>query len=195
MPNFVLFVIVNLVPGKYNEWVKITKDTREHVTTSEPGCVSYYFGTSEIHGAENRSKSTVVWAEDDGQCVILTTPPDVPVYETVHGFLDKTTDMKECGLIWDMKIVTAPGKREMVLQRLKELAGWVEQNELDTYTFLVHKGVGEGVENEVRILERYASRDALEARQNAEPVVDFFAASKEEIVRLDGHGYVPNDAG
>ncbi|KAK2795157.1 hypothetical protein FQN52_006083 [Onygenales sp. PD_12] len=186
MSNFALFIIVNLVPGKYDEWVKITKDTREHVTASEPGCVSYYFGTSEIHGAEKRSKPTVVWAYEAYQSRddfithvqsefvakmmanasrILTTPPDVPMYETIHGFLDKTTDMKECGLIWDTKIATATGKRETVLQRLKELAGWVEANEPDTYTFLVHRAVGEGAENEVRILERYASRDGMDWRR------------------------------
>ncbi|KAK2743337.1 hypothetical protein FQN55_007272 [Onygenales sp. PD_40] len=142
MSNFALFIIVNLVPGKYDGWVKITKDTREHVTASEPGCAYEAYQSRDDFITQVQSEFVAKMMANASR--ILTTPPDVPMYETIHGFLDKTTDMKECGLIWDMKIATAPGKQEAVLQRPKELAGWVGENEPDTYTFLVHRAVGGG---------------------------------------------------
>lgn len=122
----------------------------------------------------------------------MVTGLDLVHYEDVCGFLDKA-NMKECGVIWETRIWTHPGQQQKVLDDLAVLAAWVEKNEPETYTFLVHKGLD--FENEIRILERYQTRDALEAHQGRKEVVDFFMSNKEAIRSMVGGGYVPNGLG
>lgn len=122
----------------------------------------------------------------------MTTGLDLMHYEDVSGFLDKA-DLKECGIIWDTRIWTFAGKQQEVLERLSKLASWIEKNEPGTYSFLVHKGLD--VEDEIRILERYENREALEAHQSRKEVLDFFMSSKDLIRVMEGHSYVPNGLG
>ena len=123
----------------------------------------------------------------------MTTGLDLTHFEDVAGYEDKTPDMKECGIFYITRITTRPGKRAEVLEKLTKLAKWVEENEEDTYTFLVLKSLDNN--DHIRIWERYATRKALEAHIARKEVLDFFISSKEIIVSVEGRGYIPNGAG
>lgn len=123
----------------------------------------------------------------------MTTGLDLTNYEDVVGFLDRDKDMKECAAIWDTRLWLQGKSREAILKRLAELASWIEKNEPETYTFLVHKGLDNA--DEVRILERYATREALDRYQTSQRLVEFYHSSREMIKSMEGHGYVPNGLG
>lgn len=196
------------------KWIAAYKDLEVHVKANEQqSCLTYYFGTPEVYG-QDRSSTTHMLAYEcyrvrddlydthfnsEAMRVFLskipaamTTGLDLVHYEDVTGFLDKA-DLKECGVIWDTKLRTKPGKRGEVLERLAKVAKWVESSEPDTYTYLVHKGLDD--ENEVRILERYADRRALEQHQRSEVLLNFFDESKHLVAQMENHGYVPNGLG
>jgi quinol monooxygenase YgiN len=123
----------------------------------------------------------------------MTTGLDLTHFEDTAGFEDKTPDMKECGIFYVTRITAKPGKRPEVLEKLAKLAKWVEENEDETYTFLVLKSLDN--DDDLRIWERYAARKALEAHMSRKEVLDFFISSKELIGSMEGRGYIPNGAG
>ena len=196
------------------KWIAAYKDLEVHVKAHEQqSCLTYYFGTPEVYG-EHRSATTHMLAyecyrtRDDlydthfnssAMGVFLskihasmTTGLDLVHYEDVTGFLDRA-NLKECGVIWDTKLKIKPGKREEILKRLVKVAEWVESNEPGTYTYFIHKGLDD--EHEVRILERYADRSALERHQSGKVLLNFFDESKDLIAQMENHGYIPNGLG
>ncbi|PGH19677.1 hypothetical protein AJ80_03832 [Polytolypa hystricis UAMH7299] len=212
--NLVLYANCNFVPGKYDAWIAAYKVLEKYVFAEEPYTKTYYFGTPENYGVENRSKTThmfayeVYRAREDLYTTHMNSKPmteffpkiqplmptglDLTHYEDVSGFLDKPGNLKECEIIWDTRLRVKPEKRDAILEKLAGLAKWVEANEPGAYSFLVHKATDKGREGEIRILERYATRAALEAHQSAKEVLDFFFSNKDDIIQLENHGYLPN---
>ncbi|KAK2748943.1 hypothetical protein FQN57_007226 [Myotisia sp. PD_48] len=214
---FVIYANVNFVPGKYDEWIAGYKELERYVISNEPTTHTYYFGTPENYGTEKRSKTTHMLAyeaygnREDLYTTHLSSPAmnkflpvalttmttglDLVNYEDVAGFMDKPGDMTECGIIWDTRLTINEASFEQVLSNLTRLAEWVEKSEPDTYTFLIHKGLDEENKNELRVLERYRTRDALEKHQASAEVLLFFRENKDAIVRLENRGYLPNGLG
>ncbi|KAJ5670865.1 uncharacterized protein N7477_006228 [Penicillium maclennaniae] len=124
----------------------------------------------------------------------MSTGLDLTHYTETAGFLDKSGDCRECGVIYDTRIeCQTPHDRNAVLAKLAAIAGHVEKDENDTYTFLVLKSLD--TETHVRIFERYASWEAMEAHQRGEKLVDFWLGCKGEIKSMEGRPYAPNRKG
>lgn len=126
---------------------------------------------------------------------IMNTGLDLVHYEDVGGFLDKKGNKTECGIIWDTWITVKEGKVDKVLESLKGLAKWVEESEPEAYSYLIHRGLDEDNRNELRVLERYATREGMEAHMSSKPVLDFFRGAAKDVVRLENRGYLPNGLG
>lgn len=123
----------------------------------------------------------------------MTTGLDLTHFEDVSGYQDKTSNMKECDIFYITRISAKPGKRVELLEKLAELAKWVEKNEVDAYTFLVLKSLDN--DDDIRVWERYGTKRALEEHQASPEVVRFLISSKEIIGSMEGRGYIPNGAG
>ncbi|KAF2842009.1 hypothetical protein M501DRAFT_1028790 [Patellaria atrata CBS 101060] len=202
-------------PNGYDEWVALYHDLEGYVRENEKATtLTYYFGTPEEYG-KNHSRSTCMLAfemygkRDDLYVThfnssamgtflkkmphTLMTGLDLMHYEDVGGYLDKYNDMRECEIFYDTRLKIKPEKCEEVLAKLVKLADWTKENEKDTYTFLVLKSLDN--DHDVRIFERYATRTALEAHQQAKKVIDCFQSSKDLILSMEGRGYIPNGDG
>lgn len=119
---------------------------------------------------------------------------DLTHYTETSGFLDKSGNCKECGVMYDTRIeCQSPQARDAVLAKLAVNAQHAEKNEEGTYTFFVLKSLDN--ETQVRIFERYASWEAMEAHQKDAKMVNFWLSSKGEIKSLEGRAYVPNGKG
>lgn len=124
----------------------------------------------------------------------MSTGLDLTHYTEVAGFLDKSAHCRECAIIYDTRIeCQSPQDRDAVLTKLAAVAQHAEQNEDGTYTFLVLKSLDNG--EHVRVFERYASWEAMEAHQKGDKLVSFWLGSKGEIKSMEGRTYVPNHKG
>lgn len=208
-------------PGKVTDtvpsvpkWIAAYKDLEDYVIDNErTTTLTYYFGVPEEVGSKMSASTQMLAFEaynvradlyethfhSQPMDVFLkkipptmTTGLDITHFEDVAGYLDKA-DMKECGIFYDTRIKAADGKREEVLARLGKLAKWVEENEKETFTYLVLKSLDD--EDGVHVFERYASRKALEAHQSGKEYIELLMGSKEIIKSMEGRGYIPNGHG
>jgi len=197
-----------------SQWIAAYKDLEGYVIDNEKKTtLSYYFGVPE-ETSNDMSSSTQMLAFEAYNVradlyethfhsqpmdvflkkipATMTTGLDLTHYEDVAGYLDKA-DMKECGIFHDTRITAAAGERDEVVARLKKLAKWVEENEKDTFTYLVLKSLDN--DDQVRVFERYASKKALEAHQSGKELLNLLVDSKEIIKSMEGRGYIPNGHG
>lgn len=115
-------------------------------------------------------------------------------YTEVAGFLDKSENCRECAVIYDTRIECyGPQAREVVLAKLAAIAKHAETEEEGTYTFSVLRSLDN--HTQVRIFERYASWEAMEAHQRSDKMVSFWLGSKGDISNMEGRPYVPNHKG
>lgn len=123
----------------------------------------------------------------------MSTGLDLTHYTETCGFLDKSANCRECGVMYDTRIeCNTAADRGAVLGKLVAIAEHAEKEE-DTYTFFVLKSLDN--ETQVRIFERYASWEAMEKHQGSQGMVGFWLSSKGEIKSMDGRAYVPNGKG
>lgn len=124
---------------------------------------------------------------------IMTTGFDLTHYEDVSGFLDKSGDKKECGVIHDTRILcSSSSARDTILKKLGGIAGNAEK-EKGTYTLWVLKSLDH--DDQVRIFERYEDWAAMEAHQSSPALIKLLLDSKEEIKSVEGRAYLPNGKG
>lgn len=124
----------------------------------------------------------------------MATGFDLTHYVDVSGFLDKTGKSTECTVIHDTKILCASSAaRDIVLAKLAKIAEHAEKEEQGTYTFYVLKSLDH--DNQIRILERYASWDAFHTHQNYPGLAKLWLGSKEEVKSLEQRAYAPNHKG
>jgi quinol monooxygenase YgiN len=204
-----------MVSSESSQWQAAYRDLEKYVIVQErESTLAYYFGVPEEYGHDMSNSPQMIAYEayrvrDDlykthleskpmGEFLpkifaTMTTGLDLTHFEDIAGYEDKTSNMKECGIFYITRITAKPGKRGRLLEKLATLAKWVEENEDDTYTFLILKSLDN--DDQIRIWERYATRKALEAHMSGKEVLDFFISSKEAIGSVEGRGYIPNGAG
>jgi len=124
----------------------------------------------------------------------MTTGLDLMHYTDVSGFLDKSGNMEECGIIYDTKILChSAAARDSVLKKLELVAKYTEEEEKGTFTFWVCKSLDDDAQ--IRIFERYENFETMKKHQTSETIVDFWMEAKDEIKSMEGRCYVPNHKG
>lgn len=125
---------------------------------------------------------------------LMSTGLDLTHYTETSGFLDRSTNCRECGVIYDTRIkCNTPQDRDAVLTKLAEVAQYAKEEEEDTYTYFVLKSLDNEID--VRIFERYANWEAMQSHQKSAVLGRFWSGSKEEIKSMEGRAYVPNNKG
>lgn len=124
----------------------------------------------------------------------MATGSDLTHYTEVSGFLDKSGQSLECVVIYDTIILcSSSSARKTILAKPAKIADDAEKKGKGTYFFWVLKSLDH--DDQVRILERYESWEALETHQNSHDLVKLYLDSAEDIKSLQGRLYVPNHKG
>jgi quinol monooxygenase YgiN len=133
----------------------------------------------------------------------MATDLDLSFWTHVAGFIDaddklgkdwEEREERECGVMYDVKIICKNGMRVVVKERLVRLAeGMEDDGSKGVLTWMVFEGLDH--ETDLRIFGRYVDRDSMEALRAREEMVEFWRGSKGEIERIEQRGYVPNGKG
>jgi len=129
---------------------------------------------------------------------IMTTGLDLMHYQAFAGYLDKPGDKRECGVMQDVRIVcTSAEGRNAVVARLQTLAKTIEEREVKektgVYTWLACSSIDD--DKSLRLYARYRDRKAMEKSIRTREVLDFWAASKDDIAQMESRAYLPNGKG
>ncbi|OBT97427.1 hypothetical protein VE01_04340 [Pseudogymnoascus verrucosus] len=213
---FNIYGNVQFVPGKYDAWQNAYDKLATYVADAERNStLTYYFGVPvefegnhsatphmlafEVYNTREDLYDTHLKSPAMGEFLVtvpdsMSTGLDLTHYTETSGFLDKSTNCRECKIIYDTQIVCNSAQdRDTILAKLAAVAKHAEEKEEDTYTFLVQKSLDN--ETHVRIFERYASWAAMESHQKSSVLVNFWLGSKGEIKSMEGRPYVPNNKG
>jgi quinol monooxygenase YgiN len=121
----------------------------------------------------------------------MTTGLDLMHYGYVGGFLDKPGDQRECEIMLDTRITaTSSEARKIISSRLVQLAKSVESDKDGIYTWMAF--VSHDDEVGLRMYARFATRDAMEKYQARQDVLQFWAASKDDVKQMEWRCYLPN---
>ncbi|KAI9812937.1 MAG: hypothetical protein M1827_004455 [Pycnora praestabilis] len=205
---FIIFGNLNLVPGKYDEWMDAYKEIEPHALKDEPNLETYYF-LAPAEYESNKSKSNFILAFEQYQSkedlykthfetkamgvflpkiqATMTTGLDLTNFEEVGGFLDKE-NKKDAGLVYLRRFQSKSGKRDGIISNLKRLADSVEAQ-----TFYILKSRDN--DEDIRVLERYSSKTGLEKVESSKAYLEFMSNNKEDIASMEGRQYVESGYG
>lgn len=132
-----------------------------------------------------------------GALPVMSTGFDLSHYTAIGGFLDAPGDARQCGVMYDTKIVAkTPEARAVLRDRLATLAKKMEA-ETDKGQVLTWMAF-ESLDNDrdLRVYGRFRDRAAMAGVNEREDVVGFWKESRDgEIERIEQRGYVPNGKG
>jgi len=121
----------------------------------------------------------------------MTTGLDLMHYGCVAGYLDKPGNQQECEIMQDTRITAiSPDARKSLSSRLAQLAKSVEADGEGVFTWMAFSSHDDDVS--LRIYARFATRAAMEKYQNRKDVLEFWAASKDDIKQMEWRCYLPN---
>lgn len=128
---------------------------------------------------------------------VMSTGFDLSHYGAVGGFLDAPGNSRECGVMYDTKIVAKSAEARAVLKdRLVALAKNIEAgNDADqVLTWMAFESLDN--DKDLRVYGRFKDRAAMAKLNERDDVVNFWKESREnEIDRIEQRGYVPNGKG
>jgi quinol monooxygenase YgiN len=204
------------------QWQAAYDKLGEYVYANEPNTLTYYFGIPVEH-ADNHSRTDSMLAfeiyrsrEDLYEVHLqsdvmkghflpnagpaMSTGLDLTHFAAVGGFLDRSGNKTECGLIHDVQIQCHSGvARAEVLGALRLLCALVDERQGapgvdgEVLTFIGMKALDNNTG--VRVFARYQSREAQEAWQRQTMIKTFWEAVKPHVLSMESRVYVPNGKG
>lgn len=132
-----------------------------------------------------------------GALPVMSTGFDLSHYSAIGGFLDAPGDSRQCGVMYDTKIVAKSAEaRALLKQRLATLAKKIEaDNDAgQVLTWMAFEGLDN--DKDLRVYGRFKDRAAMARLNERDDVVGFWKESRDnEIDRIEQRGYVPNGKG
>ncbi|CAK7202385.1 hypothetical protein SEUCBS139899_005108 [Sporothrix eucalyptigena] len=216
-----LFAFVHFLPGAYGTWQGAYDELAKYVWADEPTTETYYFGIPydfaddvantplmfafEVYDKYDSLYKTHFVSDTMQNKFIpvalpnMTTSFDLQHYSRVGGFLDKPGDGTPCGLMYDVKIKCKSSEaRDRVLARLTALGPEIEASKptADGGILTWMAFASQDNDTDARLLIRLRDKAAFHAYTKLQPVLDFWAASKEDDVdKMEQRGYVENGKG
>ncbi|CAK7224045.1 hypothetical protein SCUCBS95973_005387 [Sporothrix curviconia] len=215
-----LFAFVHFLPGQYNTACAYD-ELAKYVWAEEPTTETYYFGipfdfaddfdnTPMMFAFEVYDKRDSLYGAHFTSTTMqtkfipvampnMTTSFDLQHYSRVGGFLDKPGDGTACGLMYDVKIKCKTTEaRDRVVARLAALGPQIEASAptVDGGILTWMGFASQDVDTDARMLIRFRDKAAFHAYTKLQPVLDFWAAGKEDdIDKMEQRGYVENGRG
>ncbi|CAG9983919.1 unnamed protein product [Clonostachys byssicola] len=217
--RFYLFGNCNIVPDRYDDWQAAYDKLAEHVFAHEPNTLTYYFGIPLEHAANpSRTDSMLAFEIYSSRSDLydihlksnvmqghflpnagptMTTGLDLTHYSAVGGFLDRSRQKNECGVMHDIQIrCKDKAARTELLGALKLLCGLVDDAEGQDGKVQTFLGL-QSLDNEegARIYARYESREVWEAWLRSSLIKTFWEAAKPNVSSMEARAYAPNGKG
>jgi quinol monooxygenase YgiN len=133
----------------------------------------------------------------EGALPVMSTGFDLSHYSAVGGVPDAPGDGRQCGVMYDIKIVAkSPEARAVLKDRLAALAKKIEADtdKEQVLTWMAFECLDN--DRDLRVYGRFKDRAAMARVNEREDVVAFWKESRDnEIERIEQRGYVPNGKG
>lgn len=209
-------------PPNPTQWQAAYDKLAEYVYANEPNTLTYYFGIPLEHAsAPSRTDSMLAFEAYRSRADLydvhlrsaamtggflptagpaMSTGLDLTHFSAVGGFLDRSGQKTECGVMHDVQIRCHDGAaRAELLGALRLLCTLVDVGQGDkgqdgeVLSFLGLQSLDN--ETGARIFARYQSREVWEAWLRGTLMRTFWEAVKPNVASMEARAYTPNGKG